>query len=117
MAVKAQECHALISYFCKKFKEKYGMEPVVNRHSSRWGFDSILQGMSPSEARQLIDYYFTTTQMKRHNLDWFFYNYDKLQEGRVESDKDKERREKMRRESEQRAKEWRERFGNKGVTE
>lgn len=117
MAVKAQDCHALISYFVKGYKEKYGMEPVVNRHSARWGFDSILQGMAPAEARNLIDYYFTTTQAKRHNLEWFFYNYDKLIEGRRESEKDRDRREKMRRESEQRAREWREKFGNQGIAD
>lgn len=92
------------------------MEPVVNRHSARWSFASVLEGLSPDEVKALIDYYFTTNSTKRHNLEWFFYNYDKLIEGRTESDKDKDRRERLRHESEQRAREWRERFGNQGIT-
>ena len=115
MAVRAQDCHALVSHFGKGYKGRYGMDPVVNRHSARWGMDSILQGMAPSEVKELIDYYFTLTMPKRHSLEWFFYNYDKLIAGRNETDKDRERREKMRRESEQRAKEWKERFGNQGI--
>lgn len=117
MAISAQNCHTMTSYFIMKFKERYGMEPVVNRHSARWGFASVLEGLSPSEVKSLIDYYFTVTPAKRHNLEWFFYNYDKLIEGRTESEKDKARRAKMRRESEQRAKEWREKFGNQGIAD
>lgn len=117
MAITAQNCHAMTTYFIKKYKEKYGMEPVVNRHSARWSFASVLEGLSPTEVKGLIDYYFTTTPAKRHNLEWFFYNYDKLIEGRTEAVKDAERRERLRQESEQRARDWRERFGNQGITD
>lgn len=117
MAVKAQECHALVSYFVKGYKGRYGMEPVVNRHSARWGFDSILQGMAPTEVRNLIDYYLTLTLPKRHTLEWFFYNYDKLINSQREAVKDSERRKKLREESEKRAKDWRDRLGNQGTTD
>lgn len=115
MAIAAKDCHACISYFAKKFKEKYGLEPVINRHSARWSFASVLEGLSPTEVKALIDYYFTMVPAKRHNLEWFFYNYDKLIESRQESEKDRARRDKLRVESEQRAREWRERFGNQGI--
>lgn len=112
-----QQCHAMTSYYIKRFKEKYGAEPVVNRHSARWGFDSILMGMAPTEVKELIDYYFKTVSMNRHALDWFFYNYDKLIRGKNDLEEDAERRERLRRESEERAREWRERFGNQGFTD
>lgn len=92
------------------------MEPVVNRNTARWSWANILEGLEPKEVRALIDYYFTITPVKRHNLDWFFYNYDKLIESSSEIEKDRERRERLRHESEQRAREWRERFGNQGIT-
>lgn len=109
-----QQCHALITYYINLFKERYKTEPVVNRHAARWGFDSILQGMPPTEARSLLDFYFTTESSKRHSLDWFFYNYDKLIDSQTEVEKDRAHRDKLRAESEQRAKEWRER-GNTGI--
>lgn len=115
MAITAKDCHVCISYFVKKYKERYGMEPVVNRHSARWSFASILEGMPPSEVKNLLDYYFTLTLPKRHSLEWFFYNYDKLIESRTETEKDKDRRAKLREESERRAREWREKFGNQGI--
>lgn len=117
MAIQAKDCHAMTSYFVKKYKAKYGMEPNVNRHSARWSFASVLEGLSPTEVKALIDYYFTLTTAKRHTLEWFFYNYHQLIEARQENEKDRDRRERLRRESEQRAREWRERFGNQGITD
>lgn len=110
----AQQCHAMTTYYVSKFKEKYGREPVINRHSARWGFESVLMGMPPAEAKKLLDFYFTTTSTKQHALDFFFYNYEKLIESLSALEQDKLRRKKMREESEKRAAEWRAR-GNTGI--
>jgi len=105
----------MTSYYEKKFTEKYGVKPVVNRHSARWGFDSVLMGMSPQETKEVIDYYLTTMSTVRHSLQWFFYNYEKLIEGKNDLQVDRERRARQRKESEERAREWRERVGNQGI--
>lgn len=65
--------------------------------------------MTPTEAKELIDFYLETTSTKRHALDWFFYNYDSLIEERVERDKDRSEITRLRQESEARVKAWRER--------
>lgn len=110
-----QQCYAMTSYFVAAFKSHYkGQEPVLNRHAARWGFESILMGLPPEEVKKLIDFYFTTKSQKRHALDWFFYNYEKLQESMNVLELDKERRAKLREESEARAAEWRAR-GNTGI--
>jgi len=111
----AQQSHAMTSYFVKKYKEHYGRDPIVNRHTARWGFDSVLTGLSPVEAKEIVDFYFTVASTNKHSLDWFFYNYDKLLESKRRTDDDAAKRARLREESEKRAKEWRER-GNKGVT-
>lgn len=110
----AQQCHAMTTYYVNLFTEKYHRAPTVNRHSARWGWESVLMGMPPTEAKRLLDFYFTTTSQKQHALDWFFYNYDKLIESMSDLDKDRERRKKLREESEKRAAEWRAR-GNTGI--
>lgn len=111
----AKDCHILTSYYLKRYKEKYGTDAIVNRHSARWGFDSVLMDMSGDKAKELLDYYFTTINPKKHSLDGFLYNYEKLQENFKMNIEDAEHRAKLRRESEQRAKEWRER-GKQGIT-
>lgn len=104
-----QECHKLTTYYEKKFKEKYKAPAVVNRNSARWGFDAILKGISPTEAKELLDYWFSFSSPQRHRLDWFFYNYDKLIAAKAEQAEDSELRAKLRHDSEERARKWRER--------
>ena len=71
-------------------------------------------GMSTEEAKRLIDFYFTTKSQKRHALDWFFYNYEKLEESMAVLEVDRQRRAQLREESAARAAEWRAR-GNTGI--
>jgi len=110
----AQDCHKLITYYEKKFKEKYQTAAVVNRNSAKWGFDSILKGISPQEVKDLIDYWFSTDTVQRHPLQWFFYNYEKLIQARADQDEDEVRRRILRHQSEERARKWRERRAARG---
>lgn len=107
MAVTAKDCHAMTSYYEKLYKAKYKTAPNVNRYSARWGFDAILQTYSTSEAKQLVDYYFTTPPTRKHDLDWFFYHYHELVESMRKAAKDAAHRTKLMEESKQRAERWR----------
>lgn len=111
--VTAKDCHALITYYEKKFKEKYNTAAVVNRNTAKWGFDTILKGMSPQETKELLDYWFSIDTQNRHRIDWFFYNYEKLIDARAAQSEDGILRQHLRSESEDRVRKWRERRGNK----
>jgi len=97
----------MTSYYVKGYEGKYGIKPNVNRYSARWGFDSLLAGMSKADAKEVVDYYFTTLSMRKHDLDWFFYNYEKLVESMVEGRAEAEHRKRLVEESRQRAEAWR----------
>jgi hypothetical protein len=111
-----KDCHTLTSYYIKKYKERYAQDPVVNRHAARWGFDSVLMDMSVADAKEVIDFYFMTNSPRRHSLDWFLYNYEKLVATMLAQAEDAANRARLRKESEERAKEWREKRGNTGIT-
>lgn len=110
----APQCHAMTTYYINAFRERYKRDPNVNRNTARWNWEGILTDMPPSKAKELVDFYFSTTSQKQHALDWFFYNYDKLRDTMSDQEVDRERRRKMRAESEARAAEWRAR-GNTGI--
>ena len=105
----AKDCHILISYYEKLYKEKYQVAAVVNRNKARWDFDGILRGMTLEETKKLLDFWFSFESQQRHPLQWFFYNYDKLIQARTEQSEDDLLRRKLRNESEERVKKWRER--------
>ena len=111
----AKDCHELTSYYVAAFKKKYGFDPNVNRYSARWGFDSLLMGMGKPQVKDLLDYYMTTASQRKHDLDWFFYNYEKLVKGLDEAKSDREHRAKLMQESQKRAEEWRN-SGKQGIT-
>lgn len=102
-----KQAHALVTYFGKNYKEKYGFDPKVNRYAARWGFDSILMDMSVDDAKALIDYYFLTVSPNGHTLDWFFYNYEKLAEAKEKTDADQKRLAVIREATKKRTEEWR----------
>lgn len=112
----AKDCHALITYYVNSYEKKYGSKPNVNRYSARWGFDSILTDISSSKAKSLVDFYFRAESPRRHDLDWFFYNYSKLLDNMADADKDAAERVKLREESRKRAEEWSE-SGKQGITD
>lgn len=114
MAITAKDCHAMTSYYIKLYKEKYGVAPKVNRPVARWDWAGILEDLTVEESKSLLEFYFTTSN-KGHPLNWFFYNYDKLQQSVEELEKDSKRRKKLREESEERAREWRE-SGKRGIS-
>lgn len=105
----AQQCHALTTYYITAYTDKYQSKPKVNRHSARWGFESMLMDMNSDEVKRLIDFYLETFSSRRHPLDWFFYNYDNLIEEMADKNKDEEDIERLRHETQERVKAWRER--------
>lgn len=107
MVIAAKDCHALTRYFVKSYKDRHGNEPIVNRWSARWGFDAMLQGMSIEDVEGLIDYYLTTPTERMHDIEWFFYNYQKLVRAKRDTDVDIEHRSRLMQESKRRAEEWR----------
>lgn len=102
-----KQAHALTSYFQKLYREKYGMEPKLNRYAARWGFDSMLMDMSDEAVKGLIEYYFQTVSTNGHALDWFFYNYEKLADAKVKAEEDAAALKELREQSRIRTEEWR----------
>lgn len=107
-----KQAYALVTYFGNQFKGKYGYELKTNRYTARWGFDSVLEDMSSEEAKALIDYYFTTASTNGHALEWFFRNYEKLQEAQERAAKDAADLARAREETRLRVEEWRRKRGD-----
>lgn len=102
-----KEAHALTAFYIKRYEEAYGRKPDINIWQARWGWDSVLRGMSSKDAQDLIVYYFRTPSERLHDLDWFFNNYHKLSRNMKEQHEDHERTLRLMAESQERAEAWR----------
>lgn len=104
----AQQCHALTTYFNSKFQEKVGRAAATNRNKARWGFESMLMDYSPVSARELIDYY--VEYYENPSLDWFLYNYEKVDAAKMEHDQTQAAVAARREATAKRLEEWRNRW-------
>jgi hypothetical protein len=103
----AQECHALITYFIEACK-KSGTTISVSRNKVRWQFEALLMDYSIQQAKNLIDYY--VAHYTAPNVDWFMYNYDKVEEAKQERTKQDAMRARLREDTAKRAEEWKNRW-------
>jgi hypothetical protein len=100
----AQQCHALITYFIEACNAA-GIQIRVSRNKVRWQFEALLMDYTPTEARELIDYYVAHYTDPR--VDWFMYNYDKVDDAKQEAARVEARRKKIREATAAKAEEWR----------
>ena len=104
----AQQCHALTTYWMTAYNEVVGRPVKVNRNMARWGCEGFLMDYSKVEALDLIEYYLAN--YADPSIDWFLFNYEKVDATRQDKKKEAASAELRRHQTEQRLKEWRERW-------
>ena len=105
-----QQAYALITHFEKKYVEKYGEKPQVNRHRDKWGFQDMIEDLTYAGAQEIIDYYFGLEGS--HTIQRLHRNYDQMARIRKERAEDESEREKIRKQTAERVKAWKEKNGN-----
>lgn len=104
----AQQCHALTSYYISKHEAAVGTKPRVNRNKARWGFEAMLMDYLPERIKVLIDFY--VEHWDRPSLEWFLWNYEKVDEAKTDKVKQDDAMAKRRAETEKRLKDWKRRW-------
>lgn len=83
--------YILITLYQSLYKDKYGRVPTINKFREKWAMQDVIDSVGFDRAKLLLEYYFTLNK-NGHPLQFFFYNFDKMDSIKVESDKDKEKR-------------------------
>jgi hypothetical protein len=92
---EARLAYGLVALYCTLFKETYGKLPVVNRYREKWAMQDVVDSLGYDRAKVILEYYFKITK-SGHPLNWFFYNFDKLDISLSQLEEDKGRRELIR---------------------
>jgi len=92
---EAKLAYGLVGLYCALYKQKYGKSAVVNRYREKWAMNDVIDSVGYDRSKQLIEYYFTTTKAG-HPINWFFYNFEKLDFALEQIEEDKTRRELIR---------------------
>lgn len=91
----AKQAYALVSLYITLYKNKYNKPALVNRYREKWAMQDVIDTVGYERARQLLDYYFKCNKIG-HPLNWFLYNFDKLDDILLKSEQDNQYRKDLR---------------------
>ncbi len=86
-----KEPYILISLYQSLYKEKYGRIPTMNKFREKWAMQDVVDSVGFERAKELLTYYFSLNK-NGHPLQFFFYNFDKMDALKIEIERDKEKR-------------------------
>ena len=73
------------------YKDKYGRTITINKFREKWAMQDVIDSVGFDRAKDLLEYYFGLSK-NGHQLQFFFYNFDKMDMLKLEIEKDKEKR-------------------------
>ncbi len=85
----------LIAYYEDLYSQKYSRKPKINRFREKWAMQDVIDSVGYDRARELLDYYFRTGK-NGHPLNFFFYNFDRIDQVEKEREKDRINRSRLR---------------------
>jgi len=91
----AKQPYALLSLYEKLYSDKYQKTARLNKFKEKWAMQDVIESVGYDRARVLLEYYFRVTK-QGHPLQWFFYNFDRLDDMLLQSEEDMQRRRKLR---------------------
>jgi len=83
--------YILISAYQKLYLGKYGKAITLNKFREKWAMNDVIDSVGFDKAKDLLSYYFTLEKVG-HPLQFFYYNFDKMEISRNELAKDIESR-------------------------
>jgi hypothetical protein len=83
--------YILMTLYQSLYKEKYGKVPQLNKFREKWAMQDVIESVGLDRAKELLIYYFSLPK-GGHPLQFFFYNFDRIDSAVAEIKRDKERR-------------------------
>jgi hypothetical protein len=86
-----KEPYILLTMYQNMYMEKYDKTPFMNKYREKWAMQDVIDSVGYTRAKELLEYYFTTGKYG-HPLQFFFFNFDKIDIMQREIEKDKKNR-------------------------
>ena len=94
----AKQAYALVSLYISLYKNRYNKQPLVNRYREKWAMQDVIDTVGVDRSKELLEYYFKCNKIG-HPLNWFLYNFDRLDDVLIRSKEDVERRKDLRKQT------------------
>ena len=86
-----KEPYIMLTLYQNLYKEKYKADPKINKFREKWAMQDVIDSVGLDRAKEILCYYFTL-QKSGHPLNFFFYNFDRIDQVQTEVQRDKANR-------------------------
>lgn len=93
MAVN-KEPYILLSIYSGLYEEIYKTKPTINRYKEKWAMQDVIDSIGFDRARDVLSYYFQTGK-NRHPLNFFYNNFERIEDMMMQIKEDKANRSRM----------------------
>lgn len=100
-----QQGGKLLDLYLKLYEEKAGRAIVVNRYKEKFKMKDVVESVGFERAKEIMEYYFRTTRTS-YPIDWFVYNFDKLNAVMIERRADEVKKKMMAEATRKRVEAW-----------
>ncbi len=80
--------YVLIGLYLSMYKQKYNKAITINKFREKWAMQDVIDSVGYERAVELLRYYFSTNKTG-HPLNFFYNNFDKIDNLKKEIEKDK----------------------------
>ena len=80
--------YILIGLYLSLYKEKYNKTVTINKFREKWAMQDVIDSVGYDRAVELLQYYFKTNK-SGHPLNFFYNNFDRIDQLEKEIKKDK----------------------------
>lgn len=87
--------YILIGIYQSLYTQHYNKKPRINKYREKWAMQDVIDSVGYDRAKELLEYYFKTGK-PGHPLNFFYYNFDKIDQMKHDIDADKVNRERLR---------------------
>lgn len=80
--------YILISLYENLYEKHYGKKPRLNKYREKWAMQDVVDSVGLDRAAVILEYYFKTGK-SGHPLNFFYMNFDRLEDMMLRVQKDK----------------------------
>ena len=82
-----KEPYILLTIYMALYEQKYGKKPRINKYKEKWAMQDVLDSIGFDQAKDVLNYYFRTGK-NGHPLNFFYNNFDRLEDMMIQINKD-----------------------------
>lgn len=89
MAVN-KEPYILLSLYSNLYEGMYNTKPTINRYKEKWAMQDVIDSIGFDRSKDVLYYYFKTGK-NRHPLNFFYNNFERIEDMMIQIKEDKAR--------------------------